>query len=158
MSSHGNVIVIREAPTTSSSDSDFTDPDSQPNDEVTENLNLTIKKLEQLSFCGDQQNLQIVRHESLNFDGESSSEECVEMPILKKRLEQVQPENGNDKGIFSVSRVKKVELSEIPLATDICATCKSISVTVRNLHTNRQEEILTILHRDLLHDVPPLMF
>jgi hypothetical protein len=69
-------------------------------------------------------NLQIVQHESINF-------QPSDMPIPKKNGSEngQQQENGIDKGIFSVSRVKKVELSEIPLATDICSTRK-FSVTI----------------------------
>lgn len=115
--------MIREAPTTSSSGSNFTDPESPLDEDVTENINLTIKKLEQLCLDSYQKNLQVVRHEPINVDG-TVSEDCGQMPIVKKSSDHAQLENGNDKGIFSVSRVKKVELSEIPLATDICATCK----------------------------------
>lgn len=113
-SSRGNVIVIREPPTTSSSESNFTDPESP-----TKTFNLTITKLEQLDLISDLPTLQVVRHESVSFDGEASV-----MPIVKKKSENGTPENGIDKGIFSVSRVKKVELPEIPLATDICQTRK----------------------------------
>lgn len=145
--------MIREAPTTSSSGSNFTDPDSQPYDDVTDNINLTIEKLEQLS---NQHNLQVVRHERVNCAGESSAEEAEEMPIVRKNNQHVQLENVNDKGIFSVSRVRKVELSEIPLATDICATRKNPK-PVRSSH--RREEIShnSISLRDLPHDVPSLM-
>lgn len=45
------------------------------------------------------------------------------MPIVKNG-DSSQPENGVDKSMFSVSRVKKVELSEMPLASDICSTRK----------------------------------
>lgn len=144
--------MIREAPTTSSSESNFADPPT-PSDDVTDNINLTIKKLEQLSLVSHQQ---IARHEPVNFDGASSSEDDVEqMPIVKKSSEHVQLEHGNDKGIFSVSRVKKVELSEIPLATDICAACKQ-EEPVRSSHTREEVSHNSILLRDLPHDVPAL--
>ena len=149
--------MTREAPTSISSDSNFSDPDSRPfDDDVTDNINLTIRKLEQLSLNSSQQDLQIVQHEPLNYFGGFSREE--QMPIVKKSGEHIQPENGNDKGIFSVSRVKKVELSEIPLATDICATRKHPE-PVRNSHKreeNSHNNILFLL-RDLPHDVPALM-
>lgn len=94
--------MIREAPTTSSSESIFTDPESP-----TTILNLTISQLEQLELTSELPRLQIERHEQINFDGGT-------MPIVKKPSSE---ENGSDKGIFSVSRVKKVELAEIPLTT-----------------------------------------
>lgn len=115
ISSRGNVIVNREAPATSSSESIFTDPESETNEgEKETSFNLTITKLEQLDLISDRPQLQIVRYETINFDGATSDDE---MPIVKSSSEQ---ENGTDKGIFSVSRVKKVELSELPLTTDIC--------------------------------------
>lgn len=106
--------MIREAPTTSSSESNFTDPESPTN-----NLNLTITKLEQLNLIGDLTTLQIVQHDSVRRE---STED--DMPIVKKSSQNGTPENGTDKGIFTVSRVKKVELSEIPLTTDICQSRK----------------------------------
>lgn len=108
--------MIREAPTTSSSESNFTDPESP-----TQTFNLTITKLEQFDLISDQPTLQVVRHEQVSVDGAIS-----DMPIVKKKSENGTPENGTDKGIFSVSikKVKKVELAEIPLTTDICQTRK----------------------------------
>lgn len=106
--------MISEAPTTSSSESNFTDPESP-----TRTFNLTITKLEQFDLISDLPTLQIVRHEQVSVDGEASN-----MPIVKKKSENGTPESGADKGIFSVSRVKKVELPEIPLTTDICQTRK----------------------------------
>jgi hypothetical protein len=104
----GNVIVIREAPTSSSSDSNFTDP------ETDQTLHLTVVKLQQLDLIRDQLKLEICRHENVNFFP------CEEMPIVKSS----EVENGT-KGFFgNVSRVKKVELSEISLASDICAACE----------------------------------
>lgn len=102
--SEGNVIVIREAPTSSSSESNFTDPETE------KTLNLTVAKLEQLDLVGDLPKLEIFRHENVNFSP------LYEMPIVKSS----EMENGT-KGFFgNVSRVKKVELSEISLASDIC--------------------------------------
>lgn len=106
--------MIREASTSSSSESNFTDPES-PTEKT---LNLTVTKLQQLDLISDLPTLHIARYENVNLDGGESSDE---MPIVMKS----ESENGSDKGIFSVSRVKKVELSEISLASDICATCKS---------------------------------
>lgn len=113
--------MIREAPTSSSSESIFTDPDSQYDENKT--LNLVVTKLEQLNLVSTQPNLRVVHHESVNLSGDSESDE---MPI-KKKAQQNNENNGSDKGIFSVSRVKKVELAEIPLASDICATRKHLS-------------------------------
>lgn len=110
--------MTNEAPTSSSSESLFTDPGS-PFDEQ-RILNLVIIELEKLNLVSTQPNLQVVHHESLNFSGDGESSD--EMPIKKKTSQN--NENGTDKGIFSISRVKKVELSEIPLASDICTSCK----------------------------------
>lgn len=104
--------MICEAPTTSGSESNFTDPESH----VDKTIILTFSSLEQFELVSDLKQLQIVRFENVSLDGSTD-----EMPIVKKN----DVENGSDKGIFSVSRVKKVELSEISLASDICAACKS---------------------------------
>jgi hypothetical protein len=120
VSSRGNVIVIREEPTSSSSESNFTDPQSPDDTERT--LRAAIVKLSQLDVIGD---------ESLNFDG-GSTERVDEMPIVKSG-ENGQTENGNDRGIFSVSRVKRVELSEIPL--DISSAGETVkSISTREVH------------------------
>lgn len=112
--------MIREAPTSSSSESNFTDPESPAHADKPLH-NLTVTKLEQLDLHGEQRKLQVVHNESINFEGKRN-EEVEEMPIVKKKNENGSPENGAaDKGIFSVSRVKKVELSEIPMN---CSTCK----------------------------------
>lgn len=70
-------------------------------------------------------NLEVVSNESLNINVNNNEEEFLidEMPIVKNNNNSGDnsQENG-DKSIFSVSRVKKVELSEIPLASDICST------------------------------------
>jgi hypothetical protein len=116
VSSCGNVIVIREEPTSSSSESNFTDPQSPDDTERT--LRAAIVKLSQLDVIGD---------ESLTFDG-GSTESIDEMPIVNG-----QTENGSDRGIFSVSRVKKVELSEIPL--DISTAGETVkSISTREVH------------------------
>jgi hypothetical protein len=122
VSSRGNVVVIREAPTSSSSESNFTDPHSP--DDTDRTLQLTVAKLEQLNVISDQHSLEIVRNEPLSFDG-GAQESGDEMPIVKKSGEIGPLENGSDRGIFSVSRVKKVELSEIPL--DISTTGRAQS-------------------------------
>lgn len=105
--------MIREAPTTSSSESNFTDPES-PNEDISKTLNLVVTKLEHLELISQPPTLEIVHNESLSFNGGETKDET--MPIVEKSP----PENGSDRGMFSVSRVKKVELSEIPLASDIC--------------------------------------
>lgn len=111
--------MIREAPTSSSSDSNFTDPESLYQGEEQEESfhNLTITKLESLNLTSDFPHLQLVHNEPISFDGDIS-----EMPIVKTANES---ENGTDKGIFNVSRVKKVELSELQLnSVDITSTRK----------------------------------
>lgn len=111
--------MIREAPTSSSSESNFTDPESPAHADDPLHSSLTVTKLVQLDLQGEQRKLQVVHNESINFEGKRN--EVEEMPI-KKKNENGSPENGAaDKGIFSVSRVKKVELSEIPMN---CTTCK----------------------------------
>lgn len=154
ISSGGNVIVIREAPTTSSSESVFTDPE---NNDVDNTINLTITRLEQLNLVSNQPNLQIVQHEQLNFDGQSESE-AEEMPIVKKIGGSGQQENGTDKGIFSVSRVKKVELPEIPLVTDICSAARKHPLELGSSHRKKRnfsqfvpDDEKIILLCDLLH-------
>lgn len=109
--------------------------------------NLTITKLESLELAREVPSLDIVHYEPVSFQ---SSE--VEMPIVKKNGENGHQENGTDKGMFSVSRVKKVELSEIPLATDICSTSKS----PLDRMCADCEEILTFLCEMLSHDLPAL--
>jgi hypothetical protein len=85
------------------------------------NPHLQIVKLQSLELLPT---LEVVSNESLNISVKENNEITTdEMPIVKKNGENSQQENGcSDKGIFSVSRVKKVELSEIPLASDICST------------------------------------
>lgn len=143
--------MIREAPTTSSSESIFTDPE---NDDVDKTINLTITKLQQLNLISNQPSLQVVHQEHVNFEGKSS-ESSDEMPIVKKNSENGQQENGTDKGIFSVSRVKKVELPEIPLATDICSAARKLPLEVLMRRNEFSHIFLVtrkfILLRDLLH-------
>lgn len=116
ISSRGHVIVIREAPTTSSSESNFTDPESQHYyEDQDEFFNLTVTKLESLSLVNDQATL---CYEPISINND-------EMPIVKTASVEA-ADNGGDKGIFSVSRVKKVELSELPLnTTNMCSTRKN---------------------------------
>lgn len=142
--------MIREAPTTSSSESIFTDPENNDGDKT---YNLTITKLEHLNLVSDQSSLQIVHHEHINFDGGSLAT-ADEMPIVKKNGEHGQQENGTDKGIFSVSRVKKVELPEIPLA-DICSAARKhpleVHIEWKGNFSHFQATRKFILLRDLLH-------
>lgn len=61
-----------------------------------------------------------MRNESFNVNGiERDFDDKEDMPIVKNRTAP-NGQDGSDKGIFNVSRIKKVELSEIPLASDIC--------------------------------------
>lgn len=61
----------------------------------------------------------------LNYQKQTEIDKENEMPIVKSSNgDTPQQENGVDKSMFSVSRVKKVELSEIPRASDICSTRK----------------------------------
>lgn len=110
--------------------------------------NLTITKLESLELAREVPSLDFVHYEPVSFQ----SSEFV-MPIVKKNGENGHPnENGSDKGMFSVSRVKKVELSEISLATDICSTRKS---PLDCMYAG-WEEILTFLCELLSHDLSAL--
>lgn len=108
--------------------------------------NLTITKLEPLELAREVPSLNIVHYEPVSFQSE------VEMPIVKKTAENGHQENGTDKGMFSVSRVKKVELSEIPLASDICSTRKS---PLDRMYAS-WKEFLTFLCEMLSHDLPAL--
>jgi hypothetical protein len=88
------------------------------------NLHLQIVKLQSYELLPT---LNFVSNESLNNSVNEESSDI--MPIVKNSNGENSQENGCggggvDKGIFSVSRVKKVELSEIPLASDICSTRK----------------------------------
>lgn len=91
------------------------------------NRHLQIVKLESLELLPSLQQC----NESLNtVNSNENINEDNKMPIVKKNGENSQENGcgggGVDKGIFSVSRVKKVELSEISLASDICTTRKSL--------------------------------
>lgn len=112
-SSHlGGKIVIREQHfgTPTSSDSLFVDALSSPVHESCSLRSLNVTKLEQFDIVSESHD------ESLS--GGDAQTVC-EMPIVKNGNGQ---SDAADKGIFNVSRIKKVELSEIPLATDICTT------------------------------------
>lgn len=126
----GGKIVIREQHfgTPSSGDTLFLDAFSSPITEchtlertLLENLHVT--KLDQFDIIGESQ---INDDESLDKD--------KGMPIIKNNNSSLataakKTANGsdaNDKGMFNVSRVKKVELSEIPLdisTTAAATTC-----------------------------------
>lgn len=118
----GGKIVIREQHfgTPSSSDSIFVDAFSSPITEQRSLGNLSVTKIEQIDIVSESQNESL-----LNIPAGDDAEIVNEMPIVKNGSSQ---SDATDKGIFNVSRIKKVELSEIPLATDICTTsaCKSI--------------------------------
>lgn len=149
-SQHGSLIIIRDHPTPSSSDTFFTDAASSVDHhhQLQTTQSLSVRKLEQFDIVSDggrkYENLQIVCNEAINVDSEcvKVEEEEGEMPIVRNGSSSSRS-NGlhhhhhhgdsgsdKDKAMFNVSRVKKVELSEIPLATDICssactaATCK----------------------------------
>jgi hypothetical protein len=132
-SHNGGKIVIREqhCGTPSSCESIFVDALQSPITECQSNSNLKnlgITKLEQFSFVSESPNLQNIRNESLEFFDATSKVRLQrnkeeEMPIMKNgtaTTANCQSTDGSDKGIFNVSRVKRVELSEIPL--DIATT------------------------------------
>lgn len=130
-SEQSNLIVVREPPTSSSSsDSIFTDPASshqspQKYKAKKSPLKLTITKLDPFNFHPEPLvDLQIYKNDSINFSSEEQEEdlEVNEMPIVRNKMCS-DSDNSLDKSIFNVSRVKKVELSEIPLnKTDICSS------------------------------------
>lgn len=133
--SQGNLIIIREHTTPSSCDTVFTDAISSVslsnlninnNNPNYQNQNLTITKLEQLDIESDVLNkLEIVRNDPISvLDIIKIRTEEGEMPIVKNSSSTNGQQDGSDKGIFHVSRIKKVELSEIPLASDICNTTR----------------------------------
>lgn len=125
----GSLIIIREHITPSSCDTIFTDAVSSIATGTYERpLNLSVQKLEQFDIATETQTLQIVKNESINLEGKYREEEELEMPIVKNSSSNGQQE-GSDKGIFNVSRVKKVELSEIPLSTDICNATAAATAT-----------------------------
>ncbi|CRK93999.1 CLUMA_CG007525, isoform A [Clunio marinus] len=86
-------------------------------------FNLTITKLEQLELIEADETIRKVKNDQLEFQNKET--DIRNMPIVKKN----EQENGEDKGMFSVSRVKKVELPEISLSNDICATPEQQTVT-----------------------------
>lgn len=127
-SEQSNLIVVREPPTSSSSsDSIFTDPSlksPQYNEAKKSPSKLTITKLEPFNFHPEPLvDLQIYRNDSINVSSEQEEDlEENEMPIVRNKMCS-DSDNSLDKSIFNVSRVKKVELSEIPLnKTDICSS------------------------------------
>lgn len=130
-SEQSNLIVVREPPTSSSSsDSIFTDPASSHQSPTKHKakkspLKLTITKLDPFNFHPEPfVDLQICKNDSINVSSEEQEEglEENEMPIVRNKMCS-DSDNSLDKSIFNVSRVKKVELSEIPLnKTDICSS------------------------------------
>lgn len=121
--------MIREqhfgTPSSTSGDSLFVDAFSSPITECqtlekTLLQNLLVTKLEQFDILGESQNSQIKCNESLEEDDD-------EMPIIKNNSVVKKNTNGSDasdKGMFNVSRVKKVELSEIPLDISTAAAAR----------------------------------
>lgn len=124
-SEQSNLIVVREPPTSSSSsDSIFTDPSlksPQYNKAKKSPSKLTITKLEPFNFHPEP--LVDLQNDSINDSSEQEEDlEENEMPIVRNKMCS-DSDNSLDKSIFNVSRVKKVELSEIPLnKTDICSS------------------------------------
>jgi hypothetical protein len=118
-SSHlGGKIVIREQQqhigTPSSCESIFVDAFSSPVSSLSRTFaGLNVTKLEQFDIVSESHN------ESLNAPGGDAT--LNEMPIVKNGNGQ---SDAADKGMFNVSRIKKVELSEIPL--DIASARKFI--------------------------------
>lgn len=123
--------------TPSSGDSIFVDAFSSPITECqllksTLLQNLCVSKLDQFDTIEESQNLQIKRNESL--DEEEEEEDDEEMPIIKNNnsstvmaaKKTTNGSDGSDKGMFNVSRVKKIELSEIPLDISTTAARKFI--------------------------------
>lgn len=119
-SSHlGGKIVIREQHfgTPSSSDSIFVDAFSSPIAESRTFRSLNVTKLEQFDIVSESHN----ELPPLNVPCGGDATTVNEMPIVKNSNGQ---SDATDKGIFNVSRIKKVELSEIPL--DITSACEFI--------------------------------
>jgi len=104
------VIVIRETVTSSSSDSNYCDPASEARSVELSIYNCAPIEIRSLP------DLRVIRYEPISIDPSPQTEKA--MPIVKRNdhQQQQQPENGIDKGMFNVSRVKKVELSEMPKA------------------------------------------
>jgi hypothetical protein len=135
--SSSGLIIIREHATPSSCDTYFTDAVSS----IGNYENLTVTKLEQIDIVSDARAaLQFIRNESISVDGSKcAEEEGGEMPIVRngssvpsngQQLHAGSDASDKDKGMFNVSRVKKVELSEIPLATDISTVAASSSSSI----------------------------
>lgn len=131
--------MIREqhfgTPSSTSGDSLFVDAFSSPITECHEQTlektllqNLLVTKLEQFDILGESQNSQIKCNESLEDDDE--------MPIIKNNSVVKKTANGSDasdKGMFNVSRVKKVELSEIPLDISTAAAAAARKFILKQL-------------------------
>jgi len=123
-SSVSSQIIIREHATPSSCDTIFADAVSSVsqlnnNNNITQSRqNLSVSKLEQFDIASDIQKFEVWRNESFNVSVIEREFEDEDMPIVKNS--KTNGQDGSDKGIFNVSRIKKVELSEIPLASDIC--------------------------------------
>lgn len=138
-------IIIREHATSSSCDTIFTDAISslspfaasdRNNNFVEQNLTITEVVHVDIASATDAEH-----NDSINVNETDIEKQQEEMPIVKKNLSTNGQQDAGDKGIFNVSRIKKVELSEIPLASDICSntgkltrfSCKRISVLVLKL-------------------------
>lgn len=103
--------------TPSSSDSIFVDAFSSPITESRTLRSLNVTKLEQFDIVSESHN----EFSPLNIPCGGDAKTVNEMPIVKNSNGQ---SDAVDKGIFNVSRIKKVELSEIPL--DITSARKFI--------------------------------
>ncbi|XP_070509313.1 protein cappuccino-like isoform X2 [Chironomus tepperi] len=139
VSSQGNFIIIREHITPSSCDTVFTDAVSsvsQLNNNNYIQQNLSVTKLEQFDIASDiHKKCEIVRNESFNVNGIERDLEDEDMPIKNSKANG---QDGSDKGIFNVSRIKKVELSEIPLASDICNNASSSTIPEQQTVTTQK--------------------
>lgn len=83
-----------------------------------------VSRIYSLSASSEQTNDDLLTSILIQQSQNNTNNNNDEMPIVKNNGDSTQSENGMDKSIFSVSRVKKVELSEMPLASDICSTRK----------------------------------
>lgn len=138
-----SIVVKRDTPIiSSSSDSIVTPPLISSNSRNKETRDskyllrpLTIQKLSPLEVKPGKSSdsdvrFQIVKCETINISGDDISikdvsDENNKMPIVRNNMSsEICQDNGADKGMFNVSRIKKVELSEISLAPDICTTRK----------------------------------
>lgn len=148
------VIVLREHTKSSSSDSDsiFTSPVSPqtpprriPATNVDKRKKLAICRLENFEYLdiGEKTALQIVANESLNLDGKISPEPGTKEPEAEEKDDDemrnrsnVQSDqhtskndnNSNEKIFNNVSRIKKVDLPDLPL------TSRSAEIRSRKLN------------------------